>query len=241
LFRYLLLVLAFLIGTQAYAQSLSGQEIVEKSIQFHDPEGVWMNTHVIMDLKETRPGASDRNSLVEINNRTSYFNLIRKVDTVTLGYEFYGDQCSLTLNGNLEFNETDAEAHKLNCERGRFLRNYYTYLWGMPMKLLDPGTIVANDIKELIFNGKDSYQVGVTYDKEVGSDTWYFYFSKDDFSLHAYQFYHDESKNDGEFIILKKLMKVGKMNIPKERAWYVNKNDKHLGSDILENTMVKMQ
>ena len=72
-----------------------------------------------------------------------------------------------------------------------------------------------------------------TYDKEVGSDTSYFYFDPKTYAMEVYQFYHDESKNDGEYILLSEIIEVNGMKIPKIRAWYYNKNDEYLATDTL--------
>ena len=238
LIRLYFIILIVISGT-CNAQTFNGQEIIEKSIHFHDPENIWMKSHIILDLKETRHGGTDRNTLVEINNTSGYFNLTRQLGDVSLRYEIKDGNCNLYLNGESNFSEIDREKYSLNEEGGRFLRDYYLYLWGMPMKLLDWGTVIENEVVEIDFNSVESYQVRVTYNKEVGSDTWYFYFNRTDFQLHAYQFYHDEDINDGEYILLKNLMKVGSMNIPKERSWFVNKDHKYLGNDILENNILK--
>ena len=237
--KYFLGFLFTLSGT-CHAQSYRGLEIIEKSIQFHDPDNVWMKSHFTLDIKETRPGGPNRNTLVEIDNTSSYFNLVRQQEQTFVQYEFINDICNLYLNGESNFSESNREKYNLSVERGRLLRDYYIYLWGLPMKLLDPGTIVHEEVEEINFHGMESYRVRVTYDNEIGSDIWYFYMDRTDFQLLAYQFFHDESINDGEYILLKDLMKVGTMNLPKERSWFINKDHKDLGTDILENNMLKL-
>ena len=221
-----------------FSQSLNGLQVVKKSIEFHDPDGKWATAHLILDLSETRPNEPDRNTLVEIDNNRGYFNLIRSLNGNSLRYQIQDGICQTFLNDNPELTNEQIESFNLTCERAEMLRNYYTYLWGMPMKLNDPGTNISKDVVELKFNEKDSYRVKVTYNEDVGSDTWYFYFNKHDFSLHAYQFYHDESVNDGEYIMLNDLKKVGRFYLPESRAWYVNKDGKHLGTDNLQNAMI---
>ncbi len=221
------------------SQSLTGQEVLEKSIRYHDPEGLWQKAHIILDLKETRPDRNDRNSHAEIDNSRSYFNLVRNDNGHSICHIFENGECRQLLDFNKNFSKEEKEKFKLNCERTTLLRNYYTYLWGMPMKLTDEGTIIDPQIKRVEFNGDNSIAVKVTYDPEVGSDTWYFYFNPKSYALVGYRFYHDESKNDGEFIVLKDELKAGSLKFPKSRTWYVNTDNKLLGEDILENVMFK--
>ena len=51
--------------------------------------------------------------------------------------------------------------------------------------------------------------------------------------MEVYQFYHDESKNDGEYILLSEEMLVKDIKMPKVRAWYYNKDNTYLGTDDL--------
>ena len=51
--------------------------------------------------------------------------------------------------------------------------------------------------------------------------------------MEVYQFYHEEEKNDGEFILLSDLEMVNGIKMPKNRAWYYNKEEKYLGTDFL--------
>ena len=51
--------------------------------------------------------------------------------------------------------------------------------------------------------------------------------------MEVYQFYHEESKNDGEYILLDGLEEIEGIKMPKTRAWYTNKEEKYLGTDTL--------
>ena len=42
-----------------------------------------------------------------------------------------------------------------------------------------------------------------------------------------------KKKNDGEFILLSDLEMVNGIKMPKNRAWYYNKEEKYLGTDFL--------
>ena len=112
-------------------------------------------------------------------------------------------------------------------------KNYYTYLYGLPMKLKDNGTIIHEVVNKKTFKGKTYLTLKVTYDKAVGNDTWYFYFNPKTFALEIYQFFHNEAKNDGEYILLSGMESINGINMPKARAWYTNKDHKYLGKDTI--------
>jgi hypothetical protein len=73
------------------------------------------------------------------------------------------------------------------------MQNYYTYLYGLPMKLKDPGTIISSVVNRKDFLGKE-YLLKVKYEESIGTDSWYFYFEPKTYAFKIYQFYHDETK-----------------------------------------------
>ncbi len=112
-------------------------------------------------------------------------------------------------------------------------KNYYTYLYGLPMKLKDPGTIIDDKVERKVFHGKEYLVLKVTYTEDVGKDIWYFYFNPKTYAMEVYQFFHDEAENDGEYILLTEEKSINDIIMPKNRAWYTNKENKLLGTDIL--------
>ena len=103
------------------------------------------------------------------------------------------------------------------------------------MKLRDKGTKIQEKVTTTAFQGQEVLSMKVTYDEEVGADIWYFYFHPMTYALVGYRFYHDETANDGEYIPLEGEEIINGIRFPKTRTWYVNKDDRLLGTDILEN------
>ncbi len=229
----LLFVFLFSFNVTMLNSQVTASELLDKSIQYHDPANQWNTQSIIMNLQGSRPDGSLDTSAVYINILESDFKLEEERKGKKKFYQVKNDQCFLKLNDSEEISEADAKEHRMTCEMAKRIRNYYTYLWGMPMKLKDPGTIIDPKVEEEIFEGISCYKMKVSYEEGVGKDIWYFYFKMDDFSLHGYKFYHEESKNDGEYITLEGEEDVLKMKIPKIRKWYYNKDDKYLGTDTL--------
>jgi len=221
-------------GLLAKAQQLSGPELLEKAIAFHDPEEMWGKFKGNMQITMQTPNSSDRVSQIQMDLPKELFALEVKKDEDEYAYILEKDNCELSLNGNTSPSKEDAQKFRLNCDRGTMYKNYYTYLYGLPMKLKDLGTQIDPKTQKRTFKGKEYLVLKVTYNQEVGDDTWYFYFDPETYAMEVYQFYHDERKNDGEYILLKGIESVNGVKMPKERALYYNKDDKYLGTDILE-------
>jgi hypothetical protein len=214
----------------------TGEELVAASIKFHDPGNNWAKTKAIYNFSDTRPGKEARPATLFLNNTNNTLCIMREQDGVKVTRHTENDICSYDIDGNFQPSAEEIEEYSLNKERSLMLRNYYLYLWGLPMKLTDPGTMIDLKIYHKKFNNKPARAARVTYDAEVGSDIWYFYFDPGTNEMIGYQFFHDEAKGDGEYILLSELMEINGMKIPKNRAWYTNPDSTLLGTDHLLNT-----
>jgi len=219
-------------------QQLSGSELLEKAIFYHDPNGNWESFNGKLFVTMETPNNADRDSEIHINLPEEYFYVKATRDTITIEYTIAKGDCTIALNGNTDLSEETLKENNLSCERANLYKNYYTYLYGLPMKLKDPGTLVNPIVERKSFKGKEYLLLKITYDESVGSDVWYFYFDPDTYAMKVYQFFkgdpNKEGKNTGEYILLLKESTVYDMKIPKVRAWYYNKDDKYLGTDILK-------
>lgn len=223
-------------GVLSFGQSLTAEELLEKSIAYHDPSGVWNTFSGSLTITATRPDAPDRISLVTMDHPSQYFSMTVTQEGSETTHMLKKETCSYTLNGSSKFSKEEEEKYRFTCERTHMMKNYYSYLYGLPMKLKDPGTILDPIVYKKTFKGTPYLTVKVTYDAEVGKDTWYFYFNPSTFALEVYQFYHNEAKNDGEYILLDGLMEIQTMKIPQERSWFTNKDNTFLGADLLTAT-----
>lgn len=207
--------------------------IISKSIAYHDPDHDWDNLQVHINFVETRPDASERYTSLEINNKEGDFCISRMVDERTIERHLVNDSCTYVVDDLTIFNAEQIAKYKLQDERTFLLRNYYVYLWGLPMKLKDKGAIIHDEVKQMQYDEKDAYEVKVTYDENTGSDIWYFYFSPDNYALIGYKFYH--ANGEGEYITLNDIAIVQGIKMPKNRSWYTIKDSKYLGTDTLES------
>ena len=227
--------LFFLIGflKPIHCQKLNADALLNKTIQYHDPNSLWNEFKASFFVTMESAEGSLRKSKINLDLKHSFFNLSVKVDENQWTYSIDSGVCKLSFNGSQVINPEIEKKFGLNCERALMYRNYYTYLYGLPMKLKDPGTILSPKVLEKTINGLSYWVLKVNYKPEEGSDTWYFYFDKNTYALKRYQFFHDESKNDGEYIILENELEIAGIRMPKNRSWYYNSDNTYLGKDIL--------
>ncbi len=220
-------------------KELTGDLLLDKAISYHDPSNNWSRFNGTLLVSMETPNKPNRESKIMINLPEDYFYVKAVRDTLTTEYEVTKSGCTITFNGNTEFTEEVAKKNGLNCERATMYKNYYTYLYGLPMKLKDPGTHISDSITHKTFKGKEYLVLKATYDETVGHDIWYFYFDPETYAMEIYQFYRmdddgNQKDDTGEYIILTEKETINGIKLPKNRAWYTNKDDTLLGTDILK-------
>ncbi|WP_411894186.1 DUF6503 family protein [Winogradskyella sp. A2] len=235
--KYLVIILFHFSNTLVLAQDITANQLLDNAIKYHDPNNNWNTFEGDFTVVMTTPNSSDRTSNITINLPDEYFSVNAKRDTVTTFYSIDKGVCKMKYNGKV-LDSIQAKEKNLSCERAELYKNYYTYLYGLPMKLKDPGTNLNNSIEKKSFKGKDYLVLKVTYDEAVGSDVWYFYFDPNTYAMEIYQFFKTdengkEKPDSGEYILLSQQTNVNNIKMPKIRAWYYNKDDKFLGTDTL--------
>lgn len=219
----------------AAAEPPSAPELLAASIAFHDPDGVWDDGAFELELAETRPSGSDRETTLWIDNGAGTFRIRRASEGhVTEGHSGQGvgqAECTWTLDGSADIADAVREEKQLTCDRLTLLRNYYVYLWGLPMKLRDPGTRLG-DVTETEVDGETVYRLRVTYDEGVGTDIWDFDFDPETSALVGYRFVHAGPDGGGEWITLEGMTEGAGLRLPKTRTWYRLEGER-LGADAL--------
>ncbi len=204
-----------ILSTQCKRPDLTANDILEKSIAYHDPLNAWPNLKTQFNFEEIHIKDSievTRNTQVWIDNTKGYFKINRG------GEEIHGvsmDSCFI-------------ERGNFDCDRAKRMRNYYLYLWGLPMKLNDSGTILKNEFIDTVWIDQPAYQLRVDYE----ADNWSFYFDKTKFNLIGYSFVKKDGS--GENILLADEIQVAGMTLPQKRSWYTLNENKFLGTDILK-------
>jgi len=232
-----LLILTILVSQITFSQAFSGPDLLNKSIAYHDPNGNWNQFSGNLNVVMKTPDGGSRDSNITIDLPNEYFQVSAKKDTITTTYTIDKEVCEIQLNGEIELSEATLKKNNLSCERATLYKNYYTYLYGLPMKLKDPGTHISETVATKTFKGKEYLVLKVTYDLAVGSDVWFFYFNPKNYAMEIYQFFKgdpiSEGKDTGEYILLTEEATINGIKFPKVRAWYYNKDDAYLGTDKL--------
>jgi hypothetical protein len=231
----ILLFLSFYLPCMS--QNMTSNQLLENAINYHDPSGNWKTFSGEFTVIMTAPNAAKRTSVISIDLPAEYFSVEATKDTVRTRYTLDKGICEMKYNGKV-LSPLEAEEKKMTCDRAILYKNYYSYLYGLPMKLKDAGTNLSDKAEKRPFKGKDYLVLKATYDATIGSDVWYFYFNPKSYAMEIYQFFKTdangkEKPDTGEYILLSEEAVVNGIKMPKVRAWYYNKDDAYLGTDSL--------
>ncbi|WP_339790020.1 MAG: DUF6503 family protein [Imperialibacter sp.] len=213
--------------------SLTPASLLEKSIEAHDPNNQWpkLNSRFHMSIK--RDGQADRYFSVLINNPEGIFEYALQQGDSTVSQGVRHGEYYVSVNDSSNLNYEIKSKFQLTEERTQYLKEVYEYLYGVPMKLKDTGTIIDPAVVEETFNNQSCWVIKVTYDPSTDGETWYFYIDKETFLLAGYRFYFDESKGDGEFIFVEGYESLNGLQLPKLKKWHWNKDSAHFRTDEL--------
>jgi hypothetical protein len=217
----------------------TAEAALERTLAHHDPAGVWASRPIELTVKVTygerlaeSRGYESRTDRIRVDNAAGRFELASDRGGDKVEVVGRGDELSARLNGSADIDAATLDKHRLNAAQLPGWRDYFAYVFGLPMKLSDPGTVLDPDTRLTEFEGRDVLALRVTYDPEVGRDIWYFYLDPESFALVGCRFFHDESKNDGEYIVYEgEIEGPNGLRLPKLRHWYVNAGGEFLATD----------
>ncbi len=206
--------------------------ILQKTLEYHDPENNWPQLKTRLYLSSTDTSGKAHTFELELDNATGYFCHISRQDGNEVVKGMANGKPFYLLNGKPDIKEEDRKKYGLTPEDLKWVHGFYGFLYGLPMKLTDEGTKVAVTETEAGLDGKIYRMLQVNYDAAVGKDNWFFYLNPQTYAMQAYQFNHGKPET-GEYILLDQEVTVQGIKLPKVRKWYLNKNNKYLGTDII--------
>lgn len=232
-FLLFIIIMSMLPMISCKPERKSDSELLNKTLSYHDPENNWSKLKTRLYLSSADTAGKEHTFEIEIDNTSGYFAHINRRDGKELvkgisanGKEFY------LLDGNPQITGEERKKYELTPEALKWVRSFYPYLYGLPMKLTDDGVHVNDAENTEVLEGKTYQVLQVNFDPSVGSDNWFFYLNPETHAMKAYRFNHGDPES-GEYILLEQELTVDGIKLPKVRKWYWNKNNEYIGTDTL--------
>ena len=234
-----LIYLFFLVSTALFncddkkAQtSLSGQEVIDKSIEFHDPNKLWSKTILNLHIQEPRVYNPERFTKLYLDNsKNGKFELSRNRGKYLVTYTIDNNESFILVDGKKDIDSSLVREYNLIPSENIEYKEFYQFMYGLPMSLKNMvKDINTTDIST--FSGNKCYRVKVQLNKEVISKSWYLYISMENFELLGLELINIGDPEKNEQLIFDDTLENNGIKIPRIRHWYEG-NDTYLGSDII--------
>ncbi|MCO6475229.1 MAG: hypothetical protein J5I94_01340 [Phaeodactylibacter sp.] len=211
--------------------ALSAGEVLQRSMQFHDPQGRWPSAALHFIIAEPRVENPGRLSEVFLNNPGNTFSIKRQYENVSVVRGILQDSC-YSLVDSVLVNPQDTATirlHRLECERTQGYRAFYKLLNGMPMSLHVPEVQLLPEVAEDSIGGRTALRIAARFNNPIIGEEWFIYFAPDNYQLLGYGY---AAEGAGEILRLDGMVEVSGMKLPRMRHWYNRIDGAYLGSDI---------
>ena len=74
--------------SQFFGQNMTGSQLLEKAIEYHDPNGNWETFSGTFNITMKIPTKSDRNSMIRVDLPNEFFQLFANQDNISYEYTF---------------------------------------------------------------------------------------------------------------------------------------------------------
>lgn len=228
----LLIITGF--SSPLWADKLSSEEILHRSIKKHDPSKLWPNIHLALHIEEPRVANPKRYSQVHFNAYNPEFSLTRNRDEHFSEHLINANnEATVLFNGSAIFSDALAAKYFLSEERNYIYADSYKFMYGLPMSLHNS---IANieDAVSTQFNLHQVWQIPISLKKPVFSKQWILYIDKEEYVLRGIDIIR-ESGN--ERLHFEHQFWLENILLPRMRHWFgldISQNQRdYLGSDII--------
>lgn len=205
----------------------TAKDLILHSIAYHDPSSNWANfksnIEIKTDLWKKEGGIQKSTRTLFFDRYQSVFKMHSFRDGIELKGAINRDTCYSEPLSEIPAEKAEKFKSVLGCQGITFYKDYFTYLIGLPMNLLDTNAIIDNTILERTYNGIKYDVVRVTYEPLDKNRPWYFYFNKNNHAFELCKFTSRENENKGgEYIIYNHKKNMQGMKLSGQIVWLYN-------------------
>ena len=180
---------------------MTGEEIWDKTIKYHDPDGKWATFSGKVQLATSMDNGYHGSEEIEIDNTNGTYMSTRIVDGVKVTKGTREENCFLAVEGKDTDAQSDKEKYDFDCDGAIFTKQHHSSHIGMPMALKAAGAEVDSDVSMVTLSGKEYYAIRFTGNaNDVVHPHWEsartLYIDPETFAMYGVKF---ESEFDGAY------------------------------------------
>ena len=233
------IILFLQLFTGTLLAQLSPQKVLEKAIRHHDPNGSWARFHQRLHFRVSIPNQADTFSVVEIDNRRRYFNYIARDGKRTIEKGFNDRAFFAIIDGKEAKSAVDIQRFRLSREKVSEVRDFFTYVIGLPMRLTETGARLSPKLQSEIFNGEACWVLRVDYPtinaNNAQTESWLFYINKGNYAMRGSRFIRNNNVKNGAYIVFEGETTIKGINLPQTRHWFWSEDDRFLATETIES------
>jgi hypothetical protein len=136
---------------------LTGSELWDRVIAWHDPAGNWANFHGKVQIMTTFAQGFRVDEILEVNIPDDFYQSIRLAGEIEAVKGVSLGECFRHVNGNPNPTEEEIGRFVLDCGNTRWFKEHHTGHFGLPMSLKESGMVVEEEVLRVDIRGKSVY------------------------------------------------------------------------------------
>ena len=215
---------------------MTGQEVWDKTINYHDPDGKWATFSGKVSLVTSMDNGWYGQEVIEVDNESDTYRHIRTDDDVQYSRGTRGDTCFLSVDGKETNTESDKEKYGLDCETTHVFKQHHSAHIGMPMLLKEVGVELEPGVSSVTISGKEYYALRFTGNADTVVHPYWtgertMYVDSETLAMYGVKHENVDDTADGYFYTIGKL-EVSGINIAQVRVVYRSKDDSFHLTDV---------
>ena len=217
----------------AEADLSPARALLERSLEHHDPRGVWGRKAIDVHWRCTDPGGEVKFEYDVVLGPGGDLAFEARRNGCVVNYSATGDSLTTKIVGSPVEDLDLHEAMALDRDDGFFWRDYLGFLGGLPMNFAEPGVLLDPEVERAELDGREVLALRARFDPAIGTDVWTLYFEPEGAALVGCRFDRADPERDGETLVFTGETEVAGLRLPRERRWLMNEDGRFLGTDEL--------
>jgi hypothetical protein len=215
------------------AVDLSGEEVLNKAIEYYDVFHSWNNYYGKVKAINIRDNGTMYEEVVEINTRDGFYQRtsISGNDKVVVG--IINGQCFSEINGESNpSRDIIKEWWSGGCDDLRRLKQHQYFELGMLMELQTSGLTLEKTVKTADFLGSECYALTFTCDTNKVKNNyfregyWVVYLDPQNYSVKGYKL------GSGYYVVCSGILDVNGIKVPICKSYFRTKDNSYISVEV---------